>query len=162
MVLVDGLIDIGQRLGLDPLAGIDHEQRALTCGQAARDLVGKVHMARRVHQVEDIGLTVSSGVIQPHGLGLDGDAAFLLDIHGIEHLFAHLSLGQAAADLDEPVGQRRFAMIDMGDDRKVADSVARCHPGDIDGVQGIEKREDARTGTNAEPQRCVSSFSRRS
>ena len=36
MVVLDRLIDIGERLRLDPLRGIDDEQRAFACGEAAR------------------------------------------------------------------------------------------------------------------------------
>ena len=79
-------------------------------------------MARRVHQVEHIGLAVLGLVVEAHGLRLDGDAALLLDVHVVEHLLGHLALGQAAGALDQPVGQRRFAMVDMGDDREIADA----------------------------------------
>ena len=33
----------------------------------------------------------------------------------------HLALGEAAGRLDQPVGQGRFAMVDMGDDGEIAD-----------------------------------------
>ena len=52
---------------------------------------------------------------------LDGDAALALEIHRIEHLLAHLAHRQAAALLDQPVGECRLAVIDMGDDREIAD-----------------------------------------
>jgi hypothetical protein len=78
-------------------------------------------VAGRVHQVEDVGPCRPWPVGQPHGLRLDGDAALALDIHGIEHLLLHLARRQAAGLLDQPVGQRRFAVVDMGDDGEVAD-----------------------------------------
>ena len=80
-------------------------------------------MPRRVHQVQHIGFAVLRRIGQAHGLGLDGDAALFLDVHRVEHLFLHLTVGQAAAMLDEAVGQRRLAMVDMGDDREIADFV---------------------------------------
>ena len=129
MVGIDGLIDVGQGLRLHALGGIDHQQRALAGGQAAAHLVGEVDMARRVHQVELVGLAVLGGVGQAHGLRLDGDAALALDIHGIQHLLAHLARGQAAAGLDQAVGQGRLAMIDMGDDGEVADELLIEHLG---------------------------------
>ena len=43
---VDRQVGVGQRLRLDALAGVDHQQRALAGGQAAADLVGEVHVAR--------------------------------------------------------------------------------------------------------------------
>ena len=61
---VDRLVDIGQRLRLDPLGGIDHQQAALAGGQAAADLVGEVDMAGRVHQVQDVGLAVLGLVVR--------------------------------------------------------------------------------------------------
>ncbi len=82
-------------------------------------------MARRVHQVQRIGLAVLRLVRQAHGLRLDGDAAFLLDLHVIENLLAHLAVGQAAGELDQAIGERRLAMVDMRDDGKVADLVER-------------------------------------
>ena len=42
---------------------------------------------------------------------------------GVEHLARHLALGQPAGRLDEPVGERRLAMVDVGNDREVADAV---------------------------------------
>ena len=78
-------------------------------------------MARRVDQVEHVGLAVARGVIEAHGLGLDGDAALALELHIVEHLLFHLTVGQAAGLLDEPVGERRLAVIDMGDDREISD-----------------------------------------
>jgi multidrug efflux pump subunit AcrA (membrane-fusion protein) len=75
------LIDVGQRLGLDALRGVDHQQRAFAGGQRAADLIGEVDVAGRVHQVEDIGLAVLGLVVEAHGLRLDGDAALALDIH---------------------------------------------------------------------------------
>jgi hypothetical protein len=42
--------------------------------------------------------------------------------------------------LNEAVGQRRFAMIDMGDDRKIANMVKWCaHARDLTASSGISK-----------------------
>src|SRR3546814_3887331 len=51
MVMLDGLIDIGQRLRLDALRGIYDQQRAFTGREAAAHLIGKVHMAGCIHEV---------------------------------------------------------------------------------------------------------------
>ncbi len=56
MVVVERLIDIGERLRLDPLARIDHQQRALAGGEAAVHLIGEIDMARRVDQVQLVEL----------------------------------------------------------------------------------------------------------
>ena len=52
VIVVDRLIDIGERLRLDALARIDHQQRAFAGRQAADHLIGEVDMAWRVDQVE--------------------------------------------------------------------------------------------------------------
>ena len=54
MVVLDRLVDVGQRLRLDPLGGVDHQQRAFAGGEAAADLIGEIDMAGRVHQVEHV------------------------------------------------------------------------------------------------------------
>ena len=105
VVVVQRLIDVGQGLGLDALAGVDHQDRSLARRQRAADLIGEVDVAGRVHQVEDVGLAVVGAVGQAHGLGLDGDAALALDVHRVEHLLLHLARGQAARLLDQAIGQ---------------------------------------------------------
>ena len=127
MVGVDRLVDVGERLGLDALGRVDHQQRAFAGGKAARDFVGEVDVAGRVHQVEDVGLAVLRLVVEAHRLRLDGDAALALDVHVVEHLFDHVALGEAARHLDDAVRQRRLAMVDVGDDREVSDLVPGSH-----------------------------------
>ena len=56
--VVDGHVGIGQRLRLDTLRSIDHQQRAFARGQRARNFVAEVHVPGRVDQVELIGLAV--------------------------------------------------------------------------------------------------------
>ena len=99
-------------------------------------------MTGRVHQVEDVVLAILGPIIEPDGLGLDGDAALALDIHRIEHLLAHVAQGHGAGGLDQPVGEGRFAMVDMGDDGEIADIVdAACRHGrEIAAEAGFSKR----------------------
>ena len=131
MARIERVVDVGERLRFDALAGVDHQQRPFAGRQRPRDFVGEVDMAGRVHQVEDVILAVLGAVVQPHRLRLDGDAALALDIHGIEHLLLarHFAVRQPARHLDQAVGQRRFAMVDMGDDGEVADvgNGGSCH-----------------------------------
>src|SRR3546814_2933163 len=84
-----------------------------------------IDMARRVHQVEDIAFAVLRGVVQADRLRLDGDAALALDIHIVQHLLGHFAIGQPAGALDQPVGKGGLAMVDVRDDREVADAVYR-------------------------------------
>ena len=53
-VLAQREMDVGQRLGLDPLGGVDHEDGALAGLQAAADLVGEVDVAGRVDEVQAV------------------------------------------------------------------------------------------------------------
>ncbi len=118
---VDRLVDVGERLRLDALGGVDHEERALDGAHRAGDLVGEVDVARRVDQVEDVGLAVLGGVVEPHGLRLDGDAALALDVHGVEQLFLHVAVADRAGRLHQAVGEGGLAMVDVRDDGEVAD-----------------------------------------
>ncbi len=131
MVVLDRLVNVGEGLRLDALGGIDHQQRAFARGEAAADFVGEIDVAGGVHQVEFVGLAVVCGVVQPHRLGLDRDPALFLYVHVIKHLRRHLALGQPAGELDQAVSQRRLAMIDMGNDGKVADQGQVGHPGPL-------------------------------
>ena len=123
MTRVERVVDVGERLRFDALAGVDHQQGTFAGRQRPRDFVGEVDMAGRVHQVEDVILAVLGVVGEADRLRLDGDAALALDVHGIEHLLLarHFAVGEAAGHLDQTVGQRRFAMVDMGDDGEIAD-----------------------------------------
>ncbi len=56
-------------------------------------------------------------------LGLDRDPALALELHRVEHLRAHLATGHRVRDLENAVGERRLAVVDVRDDREVADSV---------------------------------------
>ena len=117
------LIHIGQCLRLNPLAGINHQQRSFASGQRARHFIAEIHMARCVHQVQHIILAVFRLVVQPHRLRLDGDPPLALDIHIVEHLIRHLAVSQPATDLNQPVGDGRFAMVNMRDNREIADLI---------------------------------------
>ena len=133
VVGIERVIYVGERLRLDALARIDDEERPFTGRERARHLVGEIDVTGRVHQVEDVGLPILRRIGEPHGLRLDGDAALALDIHVVEDLLDHLARRQTAGRLDQTVGKRRFAMVDMGDDREIADQLEgmRCHEGHV-------------------------------
>ena len=141
---IHGQPGIGHRLGLDPLAGVDEQQGPFAGAQAAAHLIAEVDMARGVDEVDDVLPAIGRGIVQAHGLGLDGDAALALDIHGVEHLAAHLARVEATAELDEAVGQGGLAVVDMGDDRDVAD--AACWDHVREGPAGAEHRRGVDRG----------------
>ena len=86
-------------------------------------------MARRVDEIQLVGFAILGLVVERDALGLDRDAPFPLEIHGIEHLGFHFPLSQAAAKLDQTVSQGRLPVIDVGDDGKVSDSFRCRHDG---------------------------------
>jgi hypothetical protein len=110
------------RLRLDALRRVHHEHRALARLQGAVHLVAEVHVAGRVDQV-DLVLLAPVAVDHAHGAGLDRDALLPFQIHGVEELLAHFPLGDGVGDLHQAVGQRALAVVDVGDDRKVANMV---------------------------------------
>ena len=71
---VRGEVRVREGLGLDPLARVHHQERPLAGGERARDLVGEVHVAGRVDEVEDVVLPVLRLVLEAHRVLLDRDA----------------------------------------------------------------------------------------
>ena len=119
--MIDGEIGVGERLGFDSLRGVDDQQRAFAGGEGTRDFVGEIDVAGSVDQVELVSLAVLRGVGHADGVGLDGDAAFALQVHGVEHLGLHFARGERSGQLQQAVGQRGFAVVDVRDDREIAD-----------------------------------------
>ena len=65
-------------------------------------------------------------------LGFDSNAMFPLEIHSIHDLRTHVALGNGVRYFQHSIGQRGFAMIDVGYDAEVADvglrNVRAHHP----------------------------------
>ena len=78
-------------------------------------------MTGRIDEIELIGFAIARRVRQRHRLCLDGDAALALDRIVVQNLRFHLAVGQATAQLDDAIGERRLAVVDMGNDGEVAD-----------------------------------------
>ena len=119
-VILEGQVQVRERLCLDALRGIDEEDRTLTCRERTRNLVGEVHVPRRIDHVERVG----ASLIRPrhaHGLALDRNATLALNVHAIEVLVAHLAGLNDTGQLEHTVRERRLPMIDMGDDAEVTD-----------------------------------------
>ena len=114
-------MEVRQRLRLDPLGRVDQEDRPLTRREAPRHLVGEVDVPGRVDQVQLV-LHALARVREPYGLGLDGDAALALQVHPVEVLLAHLALVHGVCEVQDPVGQRRLAVVDVRDDAEVPDA----------------------------------------
>ena len=113
-------VDVGERLGLDPLGGVDDEDGALAGLEAVAHLVGEIHVARRVDEVESVDQPVQRDILEPNGARLDGDSLLALEIHRVEHLAHHLPRVDRVGLLEQAVRERRLAVVDVRDDREVA------------------------------------------
>ena len=125
--LLDGGVAVGYGLGFYALPGIDHQQRTFTRRQRPADFVGEVNVARGINEVQLIGFAVFGRVIQGNAVGFDGDPALALEVHGVQNLGFHFALGEAAAHLNKTIGQRRLAMVNVGDDGEIADMTQITH-----------------------------------
>ena len=119
-IMVDGHVQVGQRLRLDALRRVDEQHRALACGQRARHLIREIHVAGGVDHAERV-LGALEGPRHAHGLRFDGDAALLLDVHAVEEAVTHLALRNDAAQLQDAVGHRGLAVVDVCDDAEIPD-----------------------------------------
>ena len=100
-----------------PLGGVDQHQCAIDHIEDALDLAAEIGVARRIDDIDP-------GVVpnQRGRLGENGDAALALEVVRIERAFEHaLVLAERAGLLQEPVDQRGFAVVDMGDNGDVAE-----------------------------------------
>ena len=90
-------------------------------------------MAGGIDQVEDVGEAIGSLVFHPRRLQLDRDAALALELHVVEKLGLHVAGGDGARFLQQPIGEGRFAVVDVGNDAEVADprggNVGHAGPG---------------------------------
>src|SRR5580698_1528622 len=99
-------------------------------------------------------------------MGLDGDAALALEVHGVEHLGLHLAHGERSGQLQQAVRQRGFTVVDVRDDRKVAEE-SGVHSSVASGQLSVASKPDQyRPGTSSRQLtlarlRLISDFNRR-
>ena len=86
----------------------------------------EVDVSRRVDQVDFVLLPIDR-VVDGDGARFHGDAAFPLDLEIVEDLFAELAHRDRAALQQQLIGERAFAVVDMGDDREVANETLIKH-----------------------------------
>ena len=79
-------------------------------------------MSRSVDKVQRIVFAVFGAVVHLDGVALDRYAALALEVHVVENLSLHIFRSHGGRALQKPVGQRRFAVVDMGYYAKVSDS----------------------------------------
>ena len=129
VVLVD-LVDADDRLQADlqrladhefglrhrPFGGVDQHDGAVDHRQNPLDLAAEIGVAGGVDDID--------AHVLPHDrrrLGENGDAALAFEVVGVHHALGDaLVLAEGARLLQQPVDERRLAVVDVGDDGDVA------------------------------------------
>src|SRR5207244_4417528 len=133
---------------------IHEQQHAVHDLQRALHLAAEVTVAGRIHNV-DLGTTVKDGGV----FGEDGDAALALELVRIHYALDVRLIGFEDSTLPEhAVNQRRFSMINVRDNRHVANRLVQSnpsllrislHPGASFSVQSFEEtNQDHRLGVS--------------
>ncbi len=100
-----------------PLRRVDQEQDAVHHPEDPLDLASEVGVPRRVDDVDLDALVADRGVLRQ-----DGDAALALQIVAVhDPLHEPLVRAEGAGLLQQPIHERRLAMVDVRDDRDVPD-----------------------------------------
>ena len=102
-IMFQGHIYVGQGLSLHSLSRIHNQQCTLTGSQASGYLIGKIHMARSINQVQAIHLPILAPIVQTNCLGLDGNTSFPFQIHIIQYLSRHFPLGQGTGIFNQSI-----------------------------------------------------------
>ena len=114
---LERLADDELRLRHRPFGGVDQHDRAVDHRENALDLAAEVGVAGRIDDVD--------ADVLPHDrgrLGENSDAALAFEVVRIHHpLGDALVVAERARLLQEPVDERRLAVVDVGDDGDVAE-----------------------------------------
>ena len=136
-VVLVGLAPDGLRLRLDAGDGVEQRDRAVEHAQRALDLDGEVDVARRVDDVDAVVGPLAGG----RG-GRDRDAALLLLLHPVHRGGALVDLAHlvgAAGVVEDALGRRRLARIDVGHDPDVPGLLERelARHGDVSSLSAV-------------------------
>ncbi len=110
----------GDELGLRHRAfgRVDQQDHAVDHAEDPLDLGAEVGVARGVDDVDPVAVPLDRGA-----LGEDGDPALLFQVVGIHGPFLHaLILAESAGLAEQLVDKRGLAVVDVGDDRHVAEA----------------------------------------
>ncbi|CAB4803220.1 unannotated protein [freshwater metagenome] len=77
--------------------------------------------------VDQVNAVVS--IVEANTLELDRDTPFTFNVHRVEILRTHLAGVDSATQLEQAVREGGLAVIDVGDDAEVADTVEGGHEG---------------------------------
>ena len=106
---------------LNTLCRIDEQQRPLAGGNTPTYFVAEIDVSRSVNQIEGIRLPVGVLVLHLDSVALDRDAPLALQVHIVQGLLLNIAVTDRTGELQQPVGQGRFPVVDVGNDAKIAD-----------------------------------------
>jgi small GTP-binding protein len=113
------------RLRQRALGGVHQQQHAVDHRQPALHLAAEVRVARGVDDVELDVAVLDRGV-----LGEDRDALLALEVHRVHDAVVDVLIGAEGPGLPQHrVDQRRLPVVDVGDDRDVAQVLSAGHGG---------------------------------
>ena len=124
-VVLVGLAPDGLGLRLDAGDGVEQRDGAVEHAQRALDLDREVDVAGRVDDVDAVAVPLAGG----RG-GRDRDAALLLLLHPVHRRRALVDLAHlvgAAGVVEDALGRRRLAGVDVGHDPDVAGLLSRAY-----------------------------------
>ena len=122
------LLEHVARLRQRPLRGVDEQQDRVDHQQRPLDLAAEVGVAGRVDdvQADDVVRVARRVVLDGRLLGEDRDALLALEIHRVHDPVDDCLVGAEDAGLTKHrVDERGLAVVDVGDDREVAQVVTR-------------------------------------
>ena len=112
---------------------VNQKERPFAGGNRAGNLVRKINVTRRIDKVQLVVVTVFRFVRNGNRLTFYRNAALALNIHVVENLVFHFALVDDVRFLNQTVGQRRFSVVDVRNNAKIAlvfhvhdDSISRC------------------------------------
>ncbi len=122
-----GQVAVRERLGFDPLRGVDDQEGAFAGREGAGHFVGEVDVPGSVDQVEDVLFAAFAVVEHSDGLRLDRNPPLFFQFHRIEQLIAHFSRIDRSGMLQQPIRERALAVVDVGDNGEVSDTLRFAH-----------------------------------
>ena len=117
-VVAVGLAPDGFGLGLHALVAVEHRHRAVEHAQGTLHFDGEVHVAGGVDDVQALAVPDGGG-----GGGGDGDPPLLLllhPVHGRGAVVDFADLMALAGVIEDPLGRRGLAGVDVRHDAEVA------------------------------------------
>ena len=125
------------RLGQGPFGRVDEQQNAVDQQQGPFDLAAEVGVPRRIHDIQPDAVVVDRRL-----LGQDRDALLTFEIHRVEDpVDQRLVRAEGACLSQHPIHQGGLAVVNVGDDRDVAQVPAHARVLGCVGDRGVDARE---------------------